>query len=369
MTIQEEMTAKHGRVAAFLAEHKLDGVLLTRRANFSWFTCGAYNHVNTATETGSASLLVTADKVMTLSSNIEAARLKGEGLGDRDIEVISYPWHSDDRRLEAFRRAIAARNVAADFAIPGLPTAPLPVEFNALRVNLLDSEVARYREVAQDVAEAIESVAQEARKGNTEYELAGLMHAVLLQRDCLPWVTLVAGDERVSQYRHPLPTSKAIQKYAMLVTCAERDGLVVSCTRLYHFGRLPSELSKKAQACARIDATLIDATRPGATLGGVLANGIDAYKATGYPEEWQLHHQGGSAGYLTREVIATPGSTVPVLENQAFAWNPSITGTKSEDTTLCTADDPEVLTTTGDWPMIEVEINGHVYERPDILVR
>jgi len=58
-----------------------------------------------------------------------------------------------------------------------------------------------------------------------------------------------------------------------------------------------------------------------------------------------------------------------VLENQAFAWNPSITGTKSEDTIIAMADQTEVLSTDEQWPILEVEYAGNKMARPDILVR
>jgi len=43
-----------------------------------------------------------------------------------------------------------------------------------------------------------------------------------------------------------------------------------------------------------IDCTFMVNTRPGIPAKDVLQKGIEAYKAKGFPEEWKLHHQGGS---------------------------------------------------------------------------
>ncbi|PJF33090.1 MAG: peptidase M24, partial [Candidatus Thermofonsia Clade 1 bacterium] len=85
------------------------------------------------------------------------------------------------------------------------------------------------------------------------------------ERGGVPIVVLVASDERVASYRHPLPTDKPIERYAMLVLCFRKDGLVISLTRLVHFGAMPDELRRKAEACARVDARLILGTQAGRT--------------------------------------------------------------------------------------------------------
>jgi Xaa-Pro dipeptidase len=71
----------------------------------------------------------------------------------------------------------------------------------------------------------------------------------------------------------------------------------------------------------------------------------------GYADEWQRHHQGGPAGYEPREYVATPETLDPVGVGQVFAWNPSITGTKSEDTILVGEDGNEILTQIAGWPL------------------
>nr|NIV33036.1 M24 family metallopeptidase [Anaerolineae bacterium] len=123
----------------------------------------------------------------------------------------------------------------------------------------------------------------------------------------------------------------------------------------------------KAEAVAQVDAAFLDATRPGQTLGQVFERATDVYAATGFADEWQLHHQGGPAGFEPREYVATPGSQDLVQEGQVYAWNPSITGCKSEDTILVTDSGVEVLTATDGWPMIPATASGIVYERPAIL--
>ena len=61
-------------------------------------------------------------------------------------------------------------------------------------------------------------------------------------------VNLIATDERIFNFRHPLPTHKRLERYAMLVLCGRQRGLVCSITRLVHFGRLPDDLRRKAEA-------------------------------------------------------------------------------------------------------------------------
>lgn len=53
----------------------------------------------------------------------------------------------------------------------------------------------------------------------------------------------------------------------------------------------------------------------------------------------------------------TPASEV-VLENQAYAWNPSIAGIKSEDTILVLKDKNEIISEDTGWPLVEVDVDG-----------
>lgn len=156
----------------------------------------------------------------------------------------------------------------------------------------------------------------------------------------------------------------------MLVLCGRKYGLVANLTRLVHFGPPPRELREKLEKVITVDAKMIARTVVGAGLADIFHAGMAAYAAVGFPQEWKLHHQGGVAGYNGREILATPNSQEIVQDGQAFAWNPSIRGVKSEDTIIVQGDSREFLTGSGRWPTLAIELSdGSTLMRPDLLVR
>ena len=68
-----------------------------------------------------------------------------------------------------------------------------------------------------------------------------------------------------------------------------------------------------------------------------------------------LHHQGGSIGYVGRDYKVNFATTDVVQENQGFAWNPSITGSKSEDTMLATSEGPILLSKPVTFPTLKMQ--------------
>jgi antitoxin VapB len=155
----------------------------------------------------------------------------------------------------------------------------------------------------------------------------------------------------------------------MLVLCARDQGLIANITRLVHFGKLPEELKKKHQACLQVECALWNASLPGVEIRKPFQAGVREYARQGYRDEWEKHHQGGPCSYEARDYFAGPTERRKIQKNQGIAWNPSITGTKSEDTILVTDMGVELLTPTPNWPMLKVEYCGKTYLRPNILER
>lgn len=365
MGLQEELAEKRRRVVEYLQEHQLDAVVLTRQDNFAWFTAGKDNHVEWASDVGAASLFITADDCTLVTTNIETPRLAIEEIAEHGYQIKSVPWYQGME--SAILELAEGKRVGADTAIPG--TIDIRDSFSRLRYSLTSEEIERLKVLGRKAGEAVAETCFAIKPGQTEHEIAAQLMERLTSQGIVPVVVLVGTDERISQFRHPIPTNKRLEKSAMLVLCARQAGLIVAVTRLVHFGVLPPELRKKHDAVVRIDATLISQTRVGACVGDILAKGISVYELEGYPSEWRLHHQGGPCGYATREYLAVPGCREIVQPNQPFAWNPSITGTKSEDTILATDSGVEIITAADDWPLVDVEVDGRLYSRPEILIR
>jgi len=358
-----EFAQKQTRIKELLERQKLDGLLLRRASSFAWATCGAASYVNTATSFGEASLLITPHHRYLITNSIEAPRIElEEKLKYQGWEFVVSPWYRNENNIS---RLTKGQKIGADSPYPG--TVDLSVEIARLRANLTQEEGVRFRVLGRLCAEAMDIAARATQPGETEHQIAARLDFESRHRGIQPIVNLIATDDRIYAYRHPLPTFKALDRYAMLVLCGRRWGLVCSITRLVHFGVLPDNLRRKAEAVAQVDAAFIAATRPGSDLSQVFQRGIEAYSTNGFPDEWKLHHQGGPAGYEPREYIANPTSKDRVLVGQAYAWNPSITGTKSEDTIQVAEQDNEVVTDIPGWPMIEVEMEGKTYARPGIL--
>jgi Xaa-Pro aminopeptidase len=371
-----EIKTKLARLSEFLDRHKLDGVFLSHRANFAWITGGKNNYIPNNSSNGVASILATVDSRICFTNTIEGPRFRDEELAGTGIEVVTYPWEDSKAGTKKLRELIAGRKIAADptdggdFDRLGAGLVALPGDFSQLRWTLTEGEIARYREGGKRTSAALEAAARKVERNMTEFEIAALIDFEVNSREMVPVVTLVAADDRVRKFRHPIATENRVRKYCMLVTCANFGGLISNMTRFVSFEPLSDEIKKKQQAVCNMDVAVNLATKPGKTLGEMFRVIEKAYAENGFPGEQKLHHQGGSTGYAGREAFADPSSTIKVLENQAFAWNPSITGVKSEDTILCTGKGIEFITTVSkDWPKVRGAAGGQAVERADILVK
>lgn len=349
---------------ALLTDRSLEAVWLARPNAFSWLTGGA-NTISNTDPVGVAAAGYDGDSVEIVTANNEADRIREEL---PETTVQSYEWHEG-----SLAEAVAQRSptpAAADFDVPGLEE----VDISQCRQPLTAEDIEQYRALGSETAEVVEEVCRSLSAEMSERAVTARLKRAFEEQGIDVPVALVGGADRVQRHRHFTPTDASLGAYAIVTLCTVRDGLCISITRTVAFDP-PEWLTERHHAAARVHTTALAATRDvgaqNGTAGEVFGAIQDAYADVGHPDEWRYHHQGGAGGYDTREWIATPDSDAPVTLPMGYAWNPTVQGTKCEDTVLITDDGIETLTRTDEWPMSPVDAVGYDLSLPqhDILLQ
>jgi len=342
---RSEVMEKLGRVQALLRERDLDAIILKKGANVAWAIAGRA-HVPTTLELSCMDLVISRDGIEVITNKIEAERLIEEELsGIERVTVINW-FEGRDAQLPQGER------VGIDGPDP--VRVNLAAEIETLRRDLNEYEVARFREICADSAVALGEAMRKAgrgKKGLSEVELAGSIASECWERDLEPVVLLVAGEERLTKFRHPLPTTAPLGSRFMGVICARRKGLIASVTRIASFTKIDRETQSWYERLLDVERRFINESQVGAKLSDVVRAGVAEYRNQGFDsEEWTRHHQGGPTGYLPRDFPAHEKTEREITLHNALAWNPSGKGLKVEDTILTTTTGAEVLTVDPDWP-------------------
>jgi Xaa-Pro aminopeptidase len=372
MTNTKEIEEKAGRLLRLCSEAGLGGVLINAQSNFSWLTGGGRSGIDLSREPGAGSLFLRHDGSRFLLANrIEIDRLLTEELDGQGYQPVDFAW--EDEKHSPSLVADLARSLVSE----GLPLgSDLPFgsdvrlvdgDIARARYELTTAEVHRFKALGRDAGRAIGDMARQLEPGLTEREVARRAVDALAAVGVDTVVTLVAADDRLKRFRHPVPTDLHWRKVLMIVVCARRAGLIASFTRIVCAGAIPDDLSKRTRASAFVNSRLFSRTRPGVTGRELYQLAALAYEQEGFPGEERLHHQGGAAGYRPRDWVAHPTSTEKVQRSQAFAWNPSITGSKVEETCIAFDEGIEIITATPGWPTIPVELEGRTYLLPGVL--
>ncbi|MCC6697787.1 MAG: M24 family metallopeptidase [Candidatus Hydrogenedentes bacterium] len=391
MTEVELFRARIALLQAFLRENKYDGILLSRVDNFAMATGGKRNYVNFASDGGANSLFVTKDgKAYFVGNTIEEPRVMAEELGPLGCESQSFLWFADDA-ASTIEKNFSGTLVSDDGALGQNVNGAM----DYIRALLTPAELDKYRKLGALAADAMTATVQSVRAGMAEADIASILIAEGAKRRCMVPVALIAADERIARFRHPLPTvgplthgslaERAVKGYVMIVGCFQREGLVASITRFRQVADIPANIHDAYKRVCGVDAIMQEASEPGKTLGDVFAACQKAYKDLGFPEnEWHNHHQGGTTGYGARTAKGAPGERFPIVDTvwpkrvkeiagidvpfgHAFAWNPSGVGVKSEDTFILSADGKkEIVTSTPSLPQVDL---GKVLGRSTSVVK
>jgi hypothetical protein len=352
--LNQEVSYKLDLIRKALTETDAMGIRLKGSDWFSWATAGASNTVLLTAETGIAEVLVTEENAWILTDEIEAQRLQDEEI-PANFQLHINPWADSTVRESFVQEATNSGKVLSDRPIPHVEKR-LPLSLQLHKRVILSSEIERYREVGRKASEAITEVLSQAKPTWTEYQLAGAGAEALWRRGLHPALTLVAGERRLPLYRHATATEEVLGRIAMLVFCARGYGLYANLTRFVSFERLSEQQAQLHRHVREIESQALNLCKPGTSLNTIYHALAQAYEQHGFPNAICEHHQGGTTGYLAREVVANPTTTDTLQAGIAVAWNPSLPGAKIEDTfVILNQGKLENLTFDLNWPSVEVE--------------
>ena len=324
----------------------LDAFVVRRNPNLAWAIAGRA-HVPTTIDAACFDLIITQDSATAITNVVEAPRLIAEEFPS-EIIVKTVKW-SEGRDPQLPTGA----KVGSDQ--PGGDRLDLGTEIEMMRASLIASEVERFKEICIDAAVALGNAMKQVESTDREIDVAGLISHSLWQADLEVAFLGVAGQERVSKFRHPLPTDTVIGNRVSASICAKRKGLIASVTRIVTFGQVADSMINDYTSIFKVEAALLDATVVGKAFSEPIHAAIAAYPANGFDaDEWTKHHQGGPTGFLPRDWPANQATTRLIAQNQPIAWNPTGKGWKAEDTILATTSGVKLLTNDPDWPAFEV---------------
>lgn len=363
---KDEIQIKLKRIHKVLDENNLDAMYILKQEAFAWITAGGSNVVTRYSETGVTAILITRTGQYAICNNIEKQRMiDEEKLEQLGFEVISQEWY-ENRNLEIVKSIIGDNSkFASDVPIGDAIDANIMIA--KMQYSLTDNEIARYQHLGKVYSTVLEETLAEMYSGISEIDVVGYINKALWKKNIDAVLYLVAGDERIYKYRHCIPTEKKVEKLMMVSCNARYKGLITKITRFVSFGTPSDDFIKQYEDTLLVENRMIAATKIGVDDLVPFQVAIDSYEELGYHDMWKEHHQGGPQGYTNGYYLISENSHDIVQPNQCYCYNPSITGTKSEDAFIVTEDGPILLTYPVSFPVCESIVDGISLKRPGIL--
>ncbi len=359
-----DLDSKQIRIGKLLEEIGCEGLLILDPENFGWLTSGAAAR-GVVDPAEHPALYFSADQRWLVASNVDSQRMFDEELDGLGFQLKQWPWHGDREQLLA--DLCHGRNVAGDVARSGLK--PVGEQLRRLRRFLSPYEQACFRAVGTIVSHALEATCRNLSQNETEREAAGQLHHRLVHRGAQPVLVEVAADGRSRRYRHCGYTAVPIRHYAVLMVTARKYGLCVMASRSICFGEPDPAFRKEHAAASKVSATYIASSWPDALPRQILTTGKYVYQLTGFEHEWRNCSQGHITGRAPVELKLLPDTEELFQADWAVTWQASVGAAFSCDTVLIGSEGPVSITSTEDWPLKRIRVQGADFFRPDLLLR
>ena len=366
-TNKSEFNIKLKRITDFFEKTGYEAMVIGRQDNFSWLTNGGDNSLIITSDYGCALLVITKGQSYLVAAKMDGQRIIDEEIAGFDIEPVIIKWYEPGLSVKV-AEIIKGKRTISDISVDGADVNV--AEIYDLHYPLTDIEISSLKENCKKSEEIFVNVLESVKPGVSEIDIKASLEYEYSKANMICDVILIGADDRISKYRHPIPTYRKINKLAMIHTAVKNKGLHAIITRMVYFGdKLPEDIARKFDVLCQIESASISMCSAGQKFSNILATQKQIYKNNGFGKEWEEHFIGGVTGYM----IADPGrclnTDLRVVNRQAYNWFVTITGTKVEETTINIGDRREILTSTGLWPTKKYTFNGQNFKLPQILLK
>jgi Xaa-Pro aminopeptidase len=343
------------RLAAGLAEHEVDAILVTDLTNVRYLT--GYTGSNGAIVVRPEGSIFLTDfryleRVAPLREFAEVRQANQEL-----IRFISTRWEelapgASRVGFESAHVSHAAYALLSEAAGP-VELAPLTGAVEAMRVVKDDDEIDAIRRSAAVLEPVYASLLGEGLIGRTEFEVAWRIQELVREHGAeeLSFDSIVAaGDAGALPHAEPRREPIVGNTLVTIDIGAKLDGYCSDCTRTFATGPLPDELAEAYDLVLRAQLAGLEAVRPGVT--GFDADAVvrDIITEAGHGEHFQHGtghgvgleiHEGPRLSLTASDATLEPGMVVTV---EPGVYLPGIGGVRIEDLLVVTTDGCERLT-------------------------
>ena len=359
-----DIESRHELLAAFLAEHRYDAILLTKPSNFAWFTGGADSTRGSHADVASA-LFVTPDARVIVTRNTDSAKLFDRDLPSLGFQLKERLWQ--ESRSVLMSDLCRGRNVASD--APFERCIDSSMHLAGMRLPLSKYETRQLRELGQLVAHSVEATARNFDRGLSEAEIAGQVSHRLIRNQIQPERIQVWADGQGQHYRHWSYGIDPAEEFCTITVIGRRGGLHAGASRTISFGTPAADIREAHLACQLVQATGMFFSQDQWEIDETWKRVERIYEKFGHTEEWHLCDQGCVTGYELCESPIVPRSQFRLQAGMPVFWQSSVGPALTADTILIKPKGFELITPMENWPQLEVDVKGVKIPRPDILMR
>lgn len=360
---------KQSSINEYLEENRLDGILLTKPDNLSWYFEGEIDpQIDRDIDKGFFFLLITMDKVV-VQCQIEDKEFLSEKFYGLNLQFHTYLWNENPFEVvkkmipESFKIETDSLELIIDKI-----ASPLGKSFYHKRTVLTEKEINRLRTLGKLSESILYEFSSELHPEMPEIEIEKVLRALYIETGIETPVLFVGSDSSISRYRNCFSCSKGIKKYIMISLVTKRMGLHVSLTRFFHFGRPPAYIEEEYLKASTLFSALAIEAISVSRLGELHSKAEDLYNRFDSGIELFKNPFGRIIGYSTTDFPIAPDSGVPILKPMAMSINATLPYARSEDTFIIHPDgNTEFVTFWEDFPKKKIRIDGYRVQRPWIL--